>query len=62
MPTRNHSSINEVTDALEQIVRKRALVRFLRASRDADEIAAYTQTLKQCVDNFLVGNFAAVGR
>ena len=53
-PTWDYSSIDEITDELEQIRRKRACLRFLHANRDAAEIAGCAQTLKQCVDNFLV--------
>ena len=51
---RNNSSIDKITDALKQIKRKRACIRCLRSDRDAAEIAGCAQTLKQCIDNFLV--------
>ena len=62
MPTGDYSSIDEITDSLEQIVRKRAIVRCLQANRDAADIAGCAQTLKQLIDNFLVGNLAVVSR
>jgi len=54
------SSIDDITDAVEQIKRKQAFLRCLQADSDAGEIAGCAQTLKQCIDNFLVGNFGHV--
>ena len=60
MPMYDDSSIDDITDALEQIKRKRAFLRCLQADKDAGEIAGCSQMLKQCIDNFLVGDLLVV--
>jgi len=56
----NDSSIGDVTKTLEEIERHRRWTRFLRADEDAAEIAGCRQTLKQCVDNIMVGSLVVV--
>jgi len=54
MPLLDHSSMMDITKALEEIVRQRRCIRFLHADKDAADIAGCGQKLKQYVDNFLV--------
>ena len=54
MPTGDNSSINKIAETLQDIRRRRTLVRLLNTDRDAVEIAGCVQKLKQFVDSFLV--------
>ena len=54
MLTRDRSSIEEITDSLDQITRQRKVLRLFRADRDAGRIAGCLQKLKQYIDRFLV--------
>jgi hypothetical protein len=55
-----NSSIDDITDALERVLRQRGLLRVLHADKDVDEIASCVQRLMQCVDNFLVGRLVII--
>ena len=55
------SSIDEINNTLERIKQQQTLAGALRADGNGAKIMACVQTLKQDIDNFLVGNHIAVG-
>ena len=59
--TQNDSSIDKINGALERIKQQRTFTRALRADDDEANITTCVQTLKQDIDNFLVGNHVVVG-
>ena len=54
------SSINEISGTLERIKQKQTLARAIRADGNEAKISTCVQTLKQGIDNFLVGNHIVV--
>jgi len=60
MPLLDNSSISDITNVLEEIVRQRRCIRFLHADTDAAEIAGCGKKLKECVDNFMVGSLVVI--
>ena len=58
---RDDSSIDEINGTLERIKQKQTLARAIRADGDEAKITTCVQTLKQGIDNFLVGNHNIVG-
>jgi len=51
-----YSSIIHITEDLQQIKRRRKIVRLYYADRDKSVVATCLQELKQAVDSFMVGN------